>query len=772
MRYGVLHNEKLLMKTLLFLFQFVLSIATFSQTALITSGNQWKYFDQGNSLPSNWNLPSFNDASWAIGDAEFGYGDGDENTVVGYGNDGNNKHITTYFRKTILVTNPSQFSHLDLSMVRDDGAVVYINGVEVWRTNMPGGTIGFTTLANSAIAWPSEDDWHSVQLSASYLVNGNNTIAVEIHQDDNSSSDISFDFSLIAQSNLSALITRGPYLQKVNQNSVIVRWSTNQPTDSRVDVGISPAMMNTTSTNPTFTTNHSVLVSGLNPGSTYYYGVGHFSQLIASGANMYFETLPVAGADGDYEFLVLGDCGTGYQEQLDVKNAVIGAYGNHFDGMILLGDNAYQSGFDNEYQTNFFSKYTEITENTVIWPAPGNHDYNNHIPFSPDPAYYDVFNLPTNGECGGVASGTENYYSFNYGNIHFVSLDSYDVPRSATAAMATWLEQDLSSNTLPWVVAYWHHPPYTKGSHDSDNDNFLDGELVEMREEILPIIEEYGVDLILNGHSHSYERSMMIDGHYGSSDSFSANHQVDNSTGNYPEIDCPYHKNSEAPKSHNGTVYCVMGNSGKTSSVDSEWPHPVMLSYTHSEVGAIILNVKDNKLDATFYTAQDSIFDHFTIVKSPKNAQNLGVCIGEILELAPRWESTSSIWHPGNLHQNTYQITALSNATIIRSDEYGCLPDTFNIVVMENDSCGYLSFMNNEIESSAFNAYFLDDVFVIENHYEGSTEFELYDANGQKVYRQKLDKGITKANLPLMPNGIYFLKPEYINQSKRVIKIK
>jgi hypothetical protein len=759
------------MKTLLLILLCVTPLVTFSQTALITSGNQWKFFDQGNVLPSNWNALSYNDALWSSGSAELGYGDGDESTTVSFGNNPNNKYTTTYFRSTILVTNPNQFSYLDLSLIRDDGAVVYINGVEVWRSNMPNGAISFNTLANSAIAWPTEDDWQTTQISASHLVNGNNVIAVEIHQDDNASSDISFNLSLIAQSGSTAIITRGPYLQKVNQNAVIVRWKTNQPTDSRVDYGISPAMMNVTTTNPTFTTNHEVILTGLSSDTKYFYGVGNFSQLIASGNNVYFETMPETGATGEYEFLVVGDCGTGYQEQLDVKNAVIGAYGNHFDGMILLGDNAYQSGFDNQYQTNFFEKYTEITENTVIWPAPGNHDYNNHIPFSPDPAYYEVFNLPTNAESGGIASGTEKYYSFNYGNVHFVSLDSYDVPRSATAAMATWLTQDLAANVLPWVVAYWHHPPYTKGSHDSDNDNFLDGELVEMREEIVPILEEYGVDLILNGHSHSYERSMMIDGHYGNSDAFNTNHQINNSTGNYPEVDCPYHKDTEAPSSHNGTVYCVMGNSGKTSSVDPEWPHPAMISYSSSVVGAMILNVKDNKLDATFYTSDDNIIDHFSIVKSPKNTQVLGVCVGETIDLQPSWNAVNSVWYPGNLLQNNYQITALSNATIIRTDDLGCLPDTFNIVVLENDTCGYLSFLSNEIEPSVFNAYFIDDLFVIDNHYEGSTVFELYNSNGQVLSRLNIEKGTIKLNMPLLQKGLYFVKPENNEKSKRILKI-
>ena len=96
-----------------------------------------------------------------------------------------------------------------------------------------------------------------------------------------------------------------------------------------------------------------------------------------------------------------------------------------------------------------------------------------------------------------------------------------DVDRSATGAMAQWLEADLAANQSDWLIVYWHHPPYTKGTHDSDNPDGGDFELVEMRENILPILEQHGADLVLNGHSHNYERSKFIDGHYGYSDSYS-----------------------------------------------------------------------------------------------------------------------------------------------------------------------------------------------------------------------------------------------------------
>lgn len=740
-----------------------------AQVALIPQGTDWKYFDQGDPGTPSWKLTSFDDSGWNSGDAELGYGDGDETTVVSYGPDGNNKHITTYFRKTINVNNPQQFSHLELNMVRDDGAVVYINGIEVWRSNMPSGMIGFSTPADGTIAWPNEDDWHSKMVSAAHLVSGANTIAVEIHQENGGSSDISFNFSLIAFSGLNANVTRGPYLQKVNQNSIIVRWHTDVPTDSRVEYGVSPVQLNSAVSDFSFTTDHEVTVTGLTPNSTYFYNVGSFGNVYAEAPNLYFETMPESGEEGDFRFLVLGDCGTGYQEQLDVKNAVVSTYGNHYNGVLLLGDNAYQSGFDSEYQSNFFgNKYNEIFENTVIWPAPGNHDYNNHIPFSPDPAYYDIFNTPANGECGGVPSGTEKYYAFDYGNIHFISLDSYDEPRSVTAAMATWLNNDLAANQLPWVVVYWHHPPYTKGSHDSDNDNFLDGELVEMREEIVPLLELYGVDLILNGHSHSYERSMLIDGHYGDSDSFNSSHSVDATSGDYP-LSCPYHKNTGALNSHNGAVYCVMGNSGKTSGVQSDWPHPVMYSYTADEVGAIILEVKGKRLDATFHTGNNVVFDHFTIVKTETQSTDIEVCINEELTLNPTWEVDGlSIWNPGNVLSADYQIQPISNGTIIRTDALGCIPDTFNIIVLENDSCGYLGMP--QMEESQFSAYWNGSYLHIDQPEFVFHAFELYDAMGRLISEIRVESDQANIFIPGLTRGVYFIRPESTLLTKKVYR--
>jgi hypothetical protein len=164
----------------------------------IGPGATWKYYDGGANLGFAWRPAVYDDSAWASGRAQLGYGDGDEATTVGFGPDANNKYITTYFRKSFNLADPSQVLSLDLRMLRDDGAVVYINGIEAWRSNMPTGTISFTTLASSNVNGAPENQWFGVTTGAALLQAGNNTVAVEIHQSIASSSDLSFDFSLTA----------------------------------------------------------------------------------------------------------------------------------------------------------------------------------------------------------------------------------------------------------------------------------------------------------------------------------------------------------------------------------------------------------------------------------------------------------------------------------------------------------------------------------------------------------------------------------------------
>jgi hypothetical protein len=185
---------------------------------VLPSGSVWRYNDAVTNDIPGWSDPSFNDSAWSAGAAQLGYGDGDEVTVLGFGGNAGDKLRATYFRSEIVVTALASFDSLELDLMRDDGAVVYIGGREVLRSNMPGGLIDRTTQASSAVAVPAESQFFTTTLSPTNFVEGTNAIAVEVHQFAGNSSDLSFDLGLTGtrllvgstQTNYNANITIQP----------------------------------------------------------------------------------------------------------------------------------------------------------------------------------------------------------------------------------------------------------------------------------------------------------------------------------------------------------------------------------------------------------------------------------------------------------------------------------------------------------------------------------------------------------------------------------
>jgi hypothetical protein len=610
-----------------FLFVVILAIGLFfspaahaADTTLVPTGSVWKYLDNGSDQGTAWRAASFNDSTWRSGPAQLGYGDGDEATTVGFGPDANNKFITTYFRRAFNVTNSSLFTNLTLRVLRDDGAVVYLNGVEVWRTNMPTGTVGFGTPASVAIAGADESTFVQTTISSSLLVSGTNVLAIELHQSGGTSTDVSFDLQLIG-SDGSASVTRGPYLQIGTPNSTVVRWRTNAATNSRVSVGTTQGSLTSNFDNATLTTEHEVTVSGLSPFTKYFYSVGTTSQTLAGNdANHFFISSPNGGTSVPTRIWVLGDSGTADANAQAVRNAYLNFTPTIATNLwLMLGDNAYENGTDSEYQVAVFDLYPTILRQSVLWPTIGNHDTAQSSNPPASLPYFAMFTLPTNAEAGGMASGTEKYYSFDYGNIHFICLDSMTSDRSLTGPMATWLRADLASSTRQWTIAFWHHPAYSKGSHNSDTES----NLVQMRQNFLPILEEAGVDLVLAGHSHSYERSFLIDGHYGLSSTFTNAMKLDGGSGRADETGA-YSKTTLGPGSHEGAVYAVAGSSGQISG--GTLNHPAMF-ISLNNLGSMILDVNGNTLDAKFLRENGAIADFFRIVK--------GVGGGPVVPAAP-----------------------------------------------------------------------------------------------------------------------------------------
>ncbi len=443
---------------------------------------------------------------------------------------------------------------------------------------------------------------------------------------------ILFSGVLYSQYAAALVVSRGPYLQTETPRSIIVRYRTDTPTDSVVRYGTTISQLNATASVAGSKTEHTVLISGLTADTRYYYSVGNSVGVLEGGtANYSFTTAPVPGTAKPTRIWVIGDSGTANSNARAVRDAYKTYTGSQpTDLWLMLGDNAYNSGTDSEYQDAVFSTYPELLQQVAVWPVLGNHDGRSADSLTGTGPFYDIFNLPIAGEAGGIPSGTEAYYSFDYGNIHFIAMDSFETDRSVGGTMLTWLENDLLANDKPWIIAFWHHPPYTKGSHDSDSED----RLIEMRQNALPILESHGVDLVLSGHSHSYERSMLIDGHYGSSNTLTSAMILNAGSGRSDTADGTYSKTGGVAIANEGAVYAVAGSSGLKTGGNLN--HPAMY-ISLNLLGSMVIDVNGNQLDARFLDSTGVVQDYFSLLKGADTT-----CSASVLNLpSDQWRQIS-----------------------------------------------------------------------------------------------------------------------------------
>jgi hypothetical protein len=449
--------------------------------------------------------------------------------------------------------------------------------------------------------------------------------------------------------NADAALCRGPYLQQATPANVVVVWRTDGETTPVLRYGAAPDALTTDvsgeaitlrvsadvqappevprlyaesaedatkrkgkdedPSTPPNTRQYEAHVKGLQPATRYFYGVYDGDTLLAGGdSDHYFLTHPPLGSKSSMRLWVVGDSGTGDANQAAVHTAMrdyVAKTGRPLDHYLHVGDMAYGRGTDGQFQNHFFEPYAATLQNTVCWASMGNHEGANSRGLSGTGPYYDAYVVPTAAEAGGVASGTEAYYSFDIADVHFICLDSHDLDRSPDAAMAQWLRADLEQAKAKWLIAFWHHPPYTKGSHDSDKE----AQLIEMRENFMPILESAGVDLTLTGHSHIYERSMLIDGAYATP-TVAENVVLDDGDGN-PEGDGAYHK-SEGLHPNEGAVAVVTGNGG--ADMGRKGTMPVMREII-VEFGSVIIDIDGDTLKGIMLNKDGVTRDLFSIVK-------------------------------------------------------------------------------------------------------------------------------------------------------------
>ncbi|MDX2020038.1 MAG: metallophosphoesterase [Deltaproteobacteria bacterium] len=411
-----------------------------------------------------------------------------------------------------------------------------------------------------------------------------------------------------AQNDTGPRVVRGPYLQSVTSHSAVVRWRTDVPTESGVHftaVGVGDADAGATATHSEVvaqaTTEHEVTLRHLHPGTAYEYSLGAQTGQVSGAPNPWvFHTAPEPNASSVVRVWALGDAGTASPGARSVRDAYLRFVANQLpDVWLMLGDNAYNTGTDLEFQAAVFETYADLIARLSLWPTRGNHDQSQSPGHA---AYFDVFTLPTDGEAGGVPSGTEAFYAFDHGPVHFVCLDSYATDRSANGAMARWLVQDLQASHATWKVAFFHHPPYTRGTHDSDHERTM----IEMRTNIVPLLEAGGVDLVLSGHSHNYERSNLLAGFYGASGTYSDAYQL--ATGGNNVV---FYK---AARPRGGTVYVVAGASGELGRRFMGLNHPAM-AVSFATLGSLVLTFDDNEVRVQYVDGNAAVADSFTVRK-------------------------------------------------------------------------------------------------------------------------------------------------------------
>jgi len=300
-------------------------------------------------------------------------------------------------------------------------------------------------------------------------------------------------------------VARKPYLQRVTMQDAVVAWTSpgdkpasvliqtpdgKQQTSFDAAIDKSAPMPDLVSQWPTPisfkpVSQWTATVTGLSPDTTYCYTVVQNGQPITAPAKL--QSAPAPGTGKHVQFLALGDSGGGGSDQQALMQQMQTV---PYDFMIHAGDIAYDSGTLAEFESRFFAVYAPMLATHPIFPASGNHEYetNDAAPFR------QVYVLPENGGPDGV----ERWYSYDWGDIHFVVLDT----EKTGAEQAAWLEKDLTANKLPWTIVYGHRPPRSSaGRNDALFQQYFE-----------PVLAAHHVPLVINGHEHHYERFAPRDG--------------------------------------------------------------------------------------------------------------------------------------------------------------------------------------------------------------------------------------------------------------------
>ena len=586
--------------------------ASASTQVLLDENTVWRYLDDNTDPAAGldslqaWTLKDFDDSEWKTGSGSFGSKNGAIDVVNGltpsvllnhYKADGTTCIPSYFFRTSFEIEDAEAISSLTFSANADDAVVMYINGTAV-RDSRVGTPSTSTNLQYYEGTW---DQNFSINMIAfpGLLVDGENTFAVQLHNNQKASSDLYF---AIHSMKASTAVLTAPVAEQVilgigaNETQRQLSWVSAVGTSSEVQVakakdvkdGVFPTEYASFSSTYVLATNkvgysaYDATITGLEENTEYVYRIvstGRASDMF------YFHT----GSFGDYEFVFVGD------PQLQTA-----AEGEYWKDTLVTIDEEFNTPFiisagDQICTPNSEAEYgyfiADEMAGTAFAPSIGpHHDDRSGM----SPSYKDHYNVPNESTAYGVSTSGGNYW-YTYNNTLFMHLNMADTAAPTNGEHKAFMQEAMAANPdVTWNFVVMHTSLFSTGSHSDPNGIYFNGEIGVYRPKMAPIFTSLGIDVVLSGHDHVYVRSHMMKYEKVSSDKV-----YDSNTVYQPE----------------GTLYLCANSSTGTKFYDS-YGDDYFIAYQNTvrRKSAVKFSITDEAVVMQSYFLDDmTVFDTFTI---------------------------------------------------------------------------------------------------------------------------------------------------------------
>lgn len=586
------------------------------QREINTADTLWRYLDDGTdpaagaSNRTAWTLPGVDDSAWKTGKGSFGAKKGEIKDLGGgctpntllrqYKTDGTDKEAF-FFRTTVTVDDPTEVKAITGSILYDDAAIVYLNGQRIAAFDADSIT-GNLQYGGSNAADPKTGEIHVTDSAIlKCLRAGENTVAVELHQGRSNSSDIYMDMTAMHFEKAVKVVQNSISLNPgSNESQMNFTWYANVPEAGTLLIvkadhlanGTMPADAKTVTAfasqaNKSGFYSNQCTVTGLEAGTQYAY------QLVNGDTSSEIHTFTTAKS-GAFKFLFAGDPQLGASGNLNSDNSgwaqtLKAAVEKVPDAAFLLSAGDQVNTADNEVQYSAYLEQSQLYDLPVATVV-GNHD-------SASNSYDQHFNVPNESDKGKTAASAD--YWFRYGNTLFLVLN---VNNRSTAEHKAFMEDAIAQNTdAAWKVVAMHHSVYSVANHATEND------ILQRRNELVPVFKALDIDVVLQGHDHVYVRSYMMDGLTPVTDAAEYDTAEKNSVTDTDDI------LYITANSASGSKYYTIQN--------QEFPYAAVKSQERTPTYSKV-SVSDGQFQITTYRTNDgSVLDEFTINRTTEKAE-------------------------------------------------------------------------------------------------------------------------------------------------------